>query len=123
MVTQNNGGKYRLGTFWQRPVRYLDVVGTGVNFRSDLVADPNNPADIAAAIDSDLELILKDISAYATLLGFSVTSTTGVTVIVGAGSVAFDDAAVRASIVANNANISSLDSYEAFDNVSQQVPL
>jgi hypothetical protein len=77
MVTRNNNS----GTFDLQyssihgPLLFLEVRVTSSNFESDLVADPSNPADAAAAIGSDLEVLTETVMDYGTIIGLAVDGT------------------------------------------------
>lgn len=57
------------------PILFLEVQVLGANFVNDLVADPSDPADVAAAIGSDLERITELVMDYGSVLGLAVLGT------------------------------------------------
>lgn len=76
VVARGNGGKYTIGTAIDgEELIFTEVIVTGMNFNADLVADPSNPADVAAAIGSDLEQLAEMVAEYGTILGMAVDGT------------------------------------------------
>ena len=71
-----NSGKYSLvwGNIHGKPL-FVEMIVTGKDFNVDLVADPFDPSDVAAAIGSDLELAAELMSEYGTILGLAVDGT------------------------------------------------
>ena len=74
MVTQYSGGRFPLigGTLGSGDPIFLTIRLTGKDFPSDLVANPNDPLDVAAAIGSDTEVIAEVISGYGSILGLAL---------------------------------------------------
>lgn len=75
-VARGNGGK--------TPILFSSLGGgdpvfaqfqvVGANFAADLVTDPTDPTQAAAAIGSDLEVLTEFMSDYGTILGIAIDS-------------------------------------------------
>ena len=69
-VARGNGGKIKLVTRsgYNTPIFVELRFGAPHNFSADLVADPSDPAQRAAAVNSELEQVVEHIQQYGTIL-------------------------------------------------------
>ena len=76
-LARGSGGKTKIigGTLAGGDPIFVEVrLAPGIDFSADLVADPSNPADVAAAIGSDLEIVTEVVSQYGNILALAVES-------------------------------------------------
>lgn len=73
-VARGNSGNIfaRGGPLANGKPTFVEIRVNGKNFNADLVADPNNPADVAGAIGSDLERISELVSQYGTIIAVTL---------------------------------------------------
>lgn len=98
-VQRGNGGKIPLlvSTIAGGDPIFVRVTVTGKTFISDLVTDPTDPAQAAAAIGSDLELLTEFMSNYGTIIGIELDSQTAANFIMGYGN-SFNDPATSQDV-------------------------
>jgi hypothetical protein len=103
MVSRGNGGKTPIlfSTLGGGDPVFVEMQVVGAAFDADLVTDPTDAAQVAAAIGSDLEIIVEWMSKFGTIIGVAVDGNY-LELMFGYGSslTAFDDTLTNDLIVA-----------------------
>lgn len=75
-VARGNGGRTPIlfSTLGGGDPIFVEMQVVGANFPADLVTDPTDPAQAAAAIGSDLEILVEFMSDYGTVIGIAIDS-------------------------------------------------